>query len=181
MRKWAQGLYLFLVLYGLIYTVFFDVPTTFLSDVLGQGDVEPIAGMIFNFLGLIPLAFLLYFLRYYTLKWYHWIILLSSFIFGGFASGLIFFFFPEERKTEKPSRLAAILGLVLSIVTLASGLSGSGAAFYELFINDSFVHVMTVDFVILWGFYLALPKYKRSPWQATFVVGMFYQLLDKPQ
>lgn len=179
MRRFAQGLYIFLVLYGLIYTFFFDVPTTFLAQIFA-GDADPLAGMVFNFLGLIPLALLLYFLRYYQLKWFHYVILLSSFVLGGFASGLIFFFFPEERKEEKPMRLAAILGLVLSLLTLVTGFAGSFESFTQLFIEDSFVHVMTIDFFVLFGFYLALPKYKKSPWQATFVIGMFYQLLDKP-
>lgn len=179
MRRWAQGLYIFLVLYGIIYTVFFDVPTTFLDQILAQ-EADPFAGMVFNFLGLIPLAFLLYFLRYYQLKWFHFGFLLLGFVLGGFASGLIFFFFPEERKEERPMRLAAVLGLVLSILTLFAGLAGSLQAYSTLFIEDSFVHVMTIDLLVLWGFYLALPKYKRSLWQLTFVIGMFYQLLDRP-
>jgi len=179
MRKIAQGLYIFLALYGLIYTIFFSVPTTFLAQVLA-GEAEPLAGMIFNFLGLIPLAFLLYFLRYYQLRWFHYLILLSSFVFGGFASGLIFFFYPKEKEVEKPMRLAAILGLVLSLITLATGLLGSWDDFITLFMEDSFVHIMTIDFIVLFGFYLTLPKLKKSWWQATFIIGMFYQLLDKP-
>jgi len=179
-RKIAQGSYLFLVLYGLIYTVFFNVPTTFLSQVL-SGEAEAFTGMVFNFLGLIPLAFLLYFLRFHVLKWYHFVILLLSFGLGGFSLGLMFFVFPERRHPEKPFRIAAILGLTLSVFTLFMGLTGSVSAFLELFINDSFVHVMTIDFFILWIFYLTLPAFAASRWKAAFVIGMFYQLVDKPQ
>lgn len=179
MRKVAQGLYLFLVLYGLIYTVFIGVPTTFLAQVFAQ-EADGLAFMVFNFLGLIPAAFLMYFLRYYQLKWFHFMILLFSFVFGGFSLGLIFFFFPEERTTEKPNRLAAGIGLAVSVFTLSLGFTGSFAEFGRLFIEDSFVHIMTIDFIVLFGIALTLPKFKRSIWQATFMIGMFYQLMDPP-
>lgn len=174
----ALTAWVFLVGYGLIYSLFFNPGSTFLAD-LFSGNADPLAFMVFNLLGMIPLAFLLYFRQYYTLKWFHYLFLLGSFGFGGFATGAIFIWMPEEKPVQENQRVL-IAGLVITMAVIIYGLFfGSLSAYAEAFRNDAFVHVMTVDFFVLWIFYLALPKLKGGVIQLFFVPAFYIQMLFK--
>lgn len=174
----AVAAWAFLMVYGIYYSIFVNPGSTFLAD-LFQGNADPFAFMMFNLLGMIPLAFVVYFTQYYALKWFHYVILFSSFAFGGFGLGLIFFVFPEEKPLKENTRLA-VAGLVITVAVLFYGLGfGSITSYVESFRGDTFIHVMTVDFFVLFIFYLALPKFNRSLLQVFFVPAMYVQLLLK--
>ncbi len=166
-----------LVIYGLYYSIFVNPGSTFLADLL-SGNADPLAFMVFNLLGMIPLAFFLYFTQYYTLKWFHYVFLLGSFVFGGFATGAIFIWMPEEKPAQENKRVM-LAGLIITVAVIIYGLFGSLQAYIEAFNTDTFVHVMTVDFFVLWIFYLALPKLKNDLIQLFFVPAFYIQMLFK--
>ena len=165
-----------LLIYGGYYSIFINPGSTFLAD-LFAGNADPFAFMVFNLLGMIPLAFFVFFQSYYQLKWYHYVFLLGSFVFGGFATGGIFVFPPEE-KTPKVTRRVIIAGLLITIAVMTYGLGfGSLTTYLESFQTDTFVHVMTVDFFVLFIFYLALPKLNKGIIQLFFVPAFYIQML----
>lgn len=174
----AISAWILLVVYGLYYSFFVNPGSTFLAD-LFSGGADPLAFMVFNLLGMIPLAFFLYFTQYYTLKWFHYVFLLGSFVLGGFATGAIFIWMPEEKPVKENKRVM-LAGLIITVAVIIYGIYfGSLQAYIDAFNADTFVHVMTVDFFVLWIFYLALPKLKNDLIQLFFVPAFYIQMLLK--
>lgn len=178
----AKGLFifshLFLVIYGLVYTFFFNPGSTFLSDLFTL-QVDPLLFMVFNLLGMIPLAFFLYFKQNYDLKWFHTIILLSGFVFGGFGLGFIMYVMPKTKPLhymKKPLWVGFIITLALIFYGL---LFGNFQTYLEAFNTDSFVHVMTIDLFILMIFYITLPLFKKTWTMIAFVPTFYLSMLNQ--
>ncbi len=169
--------WLFLIAYGLIYSIFFNPGSTFLAD-LFTGSADPLAFMVFNLLGMIPLAFFVFFWQYYELKWFHYLFLAGGFVFGGFATGALFVFMPEAKPVPKRQTNVLVAGLIITLAVIIYGLFfGSLDAYIQAFETDTFVHVMTIDFFVLFIFYLALPKLNKGVIQLFFVPAFYIQML----
>ena len=164
--------HLFLLAYGIIYSFFFNPGSTFLGDLFTM-NTDPLLFMVFNLLGMIPLAFFLYFKQNYDLKWFHLLILLSGFVFGGFGAGFIIYVMPKT-KALAYSKKPLWAGFIITMALIFYGLLfGSLDAYIEAFNTDSFVHIMTIDFFVLMIFYITLPLFKKT-WTMIGFVPVFY-------
>jgi hypothetical protein len=170
--------HLFLLAYGIIHSVYFNLGSTFLDELFAL-NVDPLLFMVFNLLGMIPLAFFLYFKQNYDLKWFHILILLSGFVLGGFGLGFIIYLMPKT-KPLKYSKKPLWAGFIITLVLLFYGLLfGDINAYIEAFNTDTFVHIMTIDLAVLMIFYITLPLLKLSWTMIGFVPIFYLSMLNK--
>jgi hypothetical protein len=182
MRKSVLFLYITLILYTLIHLVFFFSNQGALESLLKlEGD--PLLLTLFNLLGIYPLAFMIFSIKYMVMTKKAWIPLILSFGLGGFAVTPLFIKRTYQRqKTEKYVSLLALVALVLSVMLLGFGLIlGDYQVFIDAFLNDSFIHIMTIDFIALTILSILVSKQvSKSYWiSAIPLVGFLYMLFSE--
>lgn len=166
----------------IIYAIFLaprgEYDLMVLFDALISGNMTGIDGILlslFNFMGIWPL---LYFAAFHVDGKKAIIILFLSFFTGGFI--IAPYMALRKEKTDVPldvrkskivklaeNRIIAILVLISAIFTLWPALVfGDLNAFINAFLNTTFVHVMTLDFILLWGLspFLVFEDMKRRGW-----------------
>ena len=181
MRKGLFIAHVGLVLYAVFHLITNFQAGTFLSDVVSN-NIDPTLFMVFNLLGLFPLAFLLYGLKYLEMNRKQWVFLSMGFMFGGFVLTIPFIEGQiQSKKVSKRTHIVALLGLILSVMTIGYGIIlGDFSAYYQAFLSDSFVHIMTIDFIFLYGLSIYLSKISHQKyWIAGVpVIGLFYLLFQ---
>jgi hypothetical protein len=107
--------------------------------------------MVFNMLGVLPLLYFLFLLTYPKQKWYVYVLFSLSFLVGGYALILGLYFLNTENKVLQSFHKKAfiVLSSLILLMTLVGILFGDIRHYYELFLNDSFVFVMTFDWIIV--------------------------------
>ncbi len=158
--RWISGGLLYL--YTVLYLSRFDL-TGDLGRLI-EALSEPSVLMVFSFLGLYPLAYTLYVLRSPSIRHLRVkLALVLSFFLGAFALEWVMLK-PLDETLSKPSfhrRIAAWTGLVLTLILFVYGVFfGQFEAYLEAFQTVAFVHIMTLDFVVLtlWTWTLKEPK-----------------------
>ncbi len=150
MNKKLVVLYIIFVSYSLI-SMFFNRPVTldFLALFQLQGDALLV--MTFNMLGVFPLYYLLVVSTYEKQQWYVYVLFGLSFMFGAFATipGLLLLKGNQKPLSKTQERFFMILPLTLLIMSIIGILFGNISDYFQLFLNDQFVHIMTIDFFIL--------------------------------
>lgn len=150
MNKKLLVLYIIFVSYSLI-SMFFNRQVTldFLALFQLQGDALLV--MTFNMLGVFPLYYLLVASTYERQKWYVYVLFGFSFMFGAFATipGLLLLKGKQKPLSKTQERFFILLPLTLLIMSIVGILFGNISDYSQLFLNDQFVHIMTIDFLIL--------------------------------
>jgi hypothetical protein len=150
MNKKLVFLYIVFVSYSLI-SMFFNRTVTldFLALFQLQGDALLV--MTFNMLGVFPLYYLLVASTYERQKWFVYLLFGLSFMFGAFATipGLLLLKGNQKPLSKRQERFFIILPLALLIMSIVGILFGDISTYFQLFLNDQFVHIMTIDFFIL--------------------------------
>ncbi len=174
---------LMVLLYG--YTghyLLFRAPSFEFSDLL-EALSEPLTFSIFMALGLMPLGFLLYFVRFVDpLQKRHKIALIGSFFLGAFALewALIQPYTTNEKTVSNPHRWSVKGGLGLSVLLILMALVlGDVTVLIESMNTQPFIHIMVIDGIVLWLLSLTLEKPQRFCWTTSLpLVGLFVRLLD---
>lgn len=150
MNKKLVVLYIIFVSYSII-SMFFNRQVTldFLALFQLQGDALLV--MTFNMLGVFPLYYLLVASTYERQKWYVYVLFGFSFMFGAFATipGLLLLKGNQKPLSKTQERFFILLPLTLLIMSIVGILFGNISDYSQLFLNDQFVHIMTIDFFIL--------------------------------
>jgi len=181
MRKGLFIAHVGLIIYAIIHLTTHFQAGTFLNDVFSNG-ADPTLLMVFNLLGLLPLAFILFGVKYLEMNKKQWVLLSMGFVLGGFILTIPFIDGKLQSKpVSKKTHLVALIGLILSVMTLGYGvILGDFNLYYEAFLNDSFVHIMTMDFLFLYGLsiYLSFKTFKKPYLSLIPVVGLYYLLFQ---
>lgn len=150
MKKILISLYLVLCFYTLFHLIF-NFQNEGVLESIFLLEADPLVFAVFNLLGLFPLAFLTLALSTNKLKILDFALLFSGFMLGGFVSTL--YFIRASKPSFKPIKWLqsiSILGILLTFMTIVSGLIfGSITTYIELFKSDSFIHIMTLDFIFM--------------------------------
>lgn len=150
MNKKLMIIYIIFVGYSL-FSMFFNrsVSLDFLALFQLQGDLLLV--MIFNMLGVFPLYYLLVVSTYEKQAFYVYLLFGLSFMLGAFATIPGFLLLKGKQKvwTKFQERAFIALPLILLLMTIIGIMFGDIAYYFDLFLNDQFVHIMTIDFFVL--------------------------------
>lgn len=150
MKKKLLIFYIIFIIYTVFVLSIFNGTTLDLSKLfLFEGDWLLI--MIFNSLGILPIYYILFLSKFKKQKWYVYVLFVLGFMFGAFAivPGLLLL----KREKNNSSKIKQILFIILPIILilmLFSGLVfGNLSYYFDLFLSDSFVNIMTIDYIFL--------------------------------
>jgi hypothetical protein len=181
MRKGLFITHMALIVYAVVHLLTNFQAGTFLNDVMSNR-IDPTLFMVFNLLGLFPLAFILYGLKYLDMNRKQWVLLSMGFMLGGFILTIPFIDGKLQSKpVSKKTHLVALIGLIISVMTIGYGvILGDFGQYYEVFLTDSFVHIMTMDFLFLYGLsiYLSFKTIEKPYLSLIPVIGLYYLLFQ---
>lgn len=150
MSKKLLMIYGFFVTYSLVSLAFNrEVTLDFMSLFTFQGDLLLV--MVFNMLGVFPIYYILVASTYEKQKAYVYVLYGLSFMFGAFATipALLLTKGSQKPLSTFQKRGFILLPIMLLLMTIIGILFGDMNDYYQLFLNDQFVHIMTIDFFIL--------------------------------
>lgn len=150
MPKKLLIIYCVFVTYSLVSLAFSrEVTLDFMSLFTFQGDLLLV--MVFNMLGVFPIYYILVATTYEKQKAYVYVLYGLSFMFGAFATipALILTKGSQKPLSTFQKRGFILLPMMLLVMTIIGILFGNMNDYYQLFLNDQFVHIMTIDFFIL--------------------------------
>lgn len=150
MRKYILVAYALLIFYTLVHLLTNFMNQDILIQILNM-QADPLIFAVFNLLGIFPFAFLVLAFATSKLNKLDYIPLLLAFGLGGFANAP-FFIYKDIKKMHyvKYFRTLSIIGIIMTIITILSGLIfGSFTTYYDTFLSDSFIHIMTIDFIFM--------------------------------
>lgn len=183
-KTFIKVYWIILVVYAFVHFIFFR-STLDEFNALIRLEGEPFVFAIFNLLGLFPFAFLLVSIKFEEQRSVFKSILLSfGFISGAFAIYPAFFVQSQPKKTHRQLRwikMAVIAGSIFSFILILYGIIlGDFMTFLSLFYNDSFVHIMAIDFVFLYVLSLYIAKKYTKNWYYTCipVLGFYFSIFD---
>ncbi len=181
MKKMVLYGYILLLSYTLYHLLFNSQNGSFINDLL-QNKADPTLFMVFNLLGLFPLAFILFGLKYLNMNKFTWGFLGLGFMLGGFALAVPFIGGELKPKAvSKKVNIIALIGLIVSILVVGYGLIlGDFSQYYDAFITDSFVHIMTIDWIFLYSLsvFLSYKVYKKPYIAFIPVIGFYYLIFQ---
>lgn len=181
MKKIITITHFSLIVYALVHIGTQFQLTSLLQDMI-QLDADPSLLMVFNLLGLFPLAFLLFGIQFLPMTLQDKIFLGLGFGLGGFI--LTVPFIKNElspRPVSQKVHLGALFGLIGAVATLGYGLIlGDLDSYMNAFIADSFVHIMTIDFLFLYLLSILLSRQVFKQYWLSFipVIGFFYLIFQ---
>jgi hypothetical protein len=150
MKKYIIIAYGLLIFYTLVHLFTNFMNQDVLNSIINM-QVDPLIFAVFNLLGIFPFAFLMFAFATNKLNKIDYLPLLLAFGLGGFAN-TPFFIYKDIRKIRyiKYFNVLATIGVILTFITILSGLMfGSITIYRDTFLNDSFVHIMTIDFLFM--------------------------------
>lgn len=114
-------------------------------------DGDMLLVMIFNMLGVFPVYYLMVALRYEKQKPYVYVFFALGFMLGAFAviPGLLLLKGDKKPMSRKKQGIFIALSFILLLMLLTGFIFGDLNAYWRLFLNDQFVHIMTVDLIVL--------------------------------
>lgn len=169
-KKWLI-IYVLFTSYSLFsITAGRDVTLNFMELFTFEGDLLLV--MIFNMLGVFPIYYLLVVLRYEKQKFYVYVLFALGFVSGAFSiiPGLLLLKGKKKELSKRQQLLFIILPILLAVMLLIGFIGGNVSNYGTLFLEDQFVHIMTIDlFVLLLIPYLdgatAAPFLHLTKWQ----------------
>ncbi|WP_283153252.1 hypothetical protein [Guptibacillus hwajinpoensis] len=147
----------------ILYSVFLapEGNGPYLSELLTMNHPDPSLLAMFSLLGVFPLVFAILLLRDDSGSVPAWPFVVGSFLLGAFS--LLPYFIlnkNKERSNRTPNKVRRFLqlrGLSIVLIGLAFGLmvygllAGDTTIYQKAFLESNFVHVMTIDFLVLTG------------------------------
>nr|WP_246363926.1 hypothetical protein [Halobacillus locisalis] len=134
----------------------------YLNQLITMNDPDPLLLTVFSLLGVFPTAFAILLLNEDDSRVPAWPFVLGSFMLGAFA--LMPYFFISRAESTRTLRTPIWIGKSLdsilfkallftgTVALIVSGLTQGSASLYgQAFRQSQFVHVMTIDFLVLTG------------------------------
>ena len=150
MNKKLLYLYVPFVLYSILS---FFLPLTQTVDLMSlfTFDNDLLLVMVFNMLGVFPMLFLLVLFKYEKQRWYVYVLFFLGFMLGGFVilPGLMFLKLNPKNQTSLHKLLSVLLPLFLILMLIFGILLGDFNLYLNAFLQDRFVHIMTIDLFVL--------------------------------
>ncbi|WP_226654241.1 hypothetical protein [Pseudalkalibacillus hwajinpoensis] len=155
---------LFIIWLGFILYAVFVAPEgngSYLSDLFTMNHSDAGLFAMFSLLGVFPAVFAILLLRDDSGSVPAWPFVLGSFALGAFS--LLPYFFlnkkrsrsnrtPDKLRKFLDSKVLSLFLLVLALGLMVYGISaGDGMVYQKAFLESNFVHVMTIDFIVLTG------------------------------
>jgi len=114
-----------------------------------QGDL--LLAMVFNMLGVFPILFLSYVLSFEKQPLYVYILFGMGFFFGGFVLlPALMTLKPKRKVISKTLTVSYIVLPILLLLMLIAGILFGDITFYmDAFLHNQFVHIMTIDLLVL--------------------------------
>lgn len=180
MKKTFLALWLILVIYTIVYGFAFGFNSELLPQLL-QGQADGFSTFFFNWMGLVPIYFLLDAALDKDRPLVSWIPLGLSFILGAYAT-----LWGYHHLTGYRLKSTLIKKIILSLLLMASGwlwmdaiINSNPSIYFSQFFQDAMVGIMTVDFFILylWSLVLATSRY-QTWWPALIpMIGFGFLIL----
>jgi len=181
----------------LLYSFFLAPGTSiredrYFSELISMQSDESSLMMMFSLLGIWPIVFGALLLRQDTNVIPAWPFVLGSFALGAFAL-LPYFFLKKEQTINRnrtlswlqrflKSRLFYIVITILTVAIVFEGVwNGNFRLYLEAFMSSHFVHVMTIDFIVLtflsvWAIFEETNSIPRSLLGLIPIFGSLYHL-----
>ncbi|MGI8316528.1 hypothetical protein [Halobacillus mangrovi] len=157
-----------------------------LQQLIAMDNPDPLLLAVFSLLGIYPLAFAILILKHDKSRLPAWPFVIGSFMLGAFA--LMPYFFLSATRNERSNRTpmwlllflqSTLLHLVLllgSFSLIIHGIvSGNFSIYADAFTTSQFVHVMTIDFIVLTAlsmFVIGWDQWKNSNRRSWLWMGM---------
>jgi hypothetical protein len=177
-NKTSLTLWLILVIYTIIYGFSFGFNSELLPE-LFQGQADGFSTFFFNWMGLVPIYFLLDAALDQDRPLVSWIPLGLSFVLGAYAT-----LWGYQHVSGKRLKLTIIKKTILVVLLIGSGwlwmdaiIQTNPSVYFSHFFQDALVGIMTVDFFILYGWSLVLAKSRYQTWWLAFIPMIGFGLL----
>jgi hypothetical protein len=177
--KLSSGLlWLVLVIYTFIYGFSFGFSSELLPQLL-QGQADGFSTFFFNWMGLVPIYFLLDASLDENRPLVSWIPLGLGFGLGAYSA-----LWGYHRLTGKRLTSTFIKKMILLLLLIASGwlwidamINTNPSNYFSQFFQDAMVGIMTVDFFILYLWTLVLAKSRYQAWWLALIPMIGFGLL----
>ncbi|MDY0210275.1 MAG: hypothetical protein RBQ91_02570 [Acholeplasma sp.] len=148
------------ILYTMVHLVFFFGNENQIVESITL-KADPIVLALFSLMGLFPLWFFVSLSRQYQLAKKDYLYLVTSFFIGAYALTPFFFHSHVEKPYKKSFKTIDGLFLMVFLIILAYGfIFGDVQTYFQWFQSDSFIHIMTLDFLLL--LVLSIHKLKQT-------------------
>jgi hypothetical protein len=177
-KKVSLFLWILLVSYTLIYGFSFGFNSELLPQ-LFQGQADGFSTIFFNWMGLVPFYFLIDASLDQDRPLVSWIPLGLGFALGAYSA-----LWGYRNLTGKRLLLTLFKRIILSILLIGSGwlwidaiINTNPSIYFSHFFHDAMVGIMTVDFLILYGWSLVLAKSRYQAWWLSLIPMIGFGLL----
>jgi hypothetical protein len=150
MSKKLLYLYVPFIIYSLISFLFpLNAPVDLNAMIFFRGDI--LVSIVFSMLGVFPLLYVVILLSYQKQKLYVYVLFALGFMLGGFVLLPALMTLHQEPKKENRllKLLTIILPMTLIIMLLIGILLGNLDVYINEFLTNRFVHIMTIDLIVL--------------------------------
>lgn len=178
MKKTSFALWLVLVIYTVVYGFSFGLNSELLPQLL-QGEADGFSTFFFNWMGLVPIYFLIDASLDQDRPLVSWVPLGLGFALGAYSS-----LWGYQRLTGKRLKATLLKKIILSLLLIASGwfildaiLFTNPSLYFSQFFQDAMVGIMTIDFFILYLWSMALAKSRYQAWWLALIPMIGFGLL----
>lgn len=150
MSKKLLYLYIPFIIYSLISFLFpLNAPLDLNAMIYFRGDI--LVSIVFSMLGVFPLLYLVIVLSFQKQKLYVYVLFALGFMFGGFVllPALMTLHPVHKKETHGLKLLTILLPIILIVMLLIGILLGSLDFYINEFLTNRFVHIMTIDLIVL--------------------------------
>lgn len=170
----AKRLWVVLVVYTVTYGILFDFQSDLLPFLL-SGNAPMFATQFFNLMGLVPIYFILDYVRFRQKSFKKSLPFFLGFLGGAYA--ILIGYWGEKdlpvTTNQKPRwwyQGMIVVLLLVTLLTMMNGiLSNTGGDYFQEFFSDSLVGIMTVDFLVLYGWSIVRSKQISTYWWLSFL------------
>jgi hypothetical protein len=178
MKSSALLLWGFLVVYTLGYLFIFGFNSALLSSLL-SGEADLFSTSFFNLMGLVPIYFLLDASLDQCRSPRSWVALWLGFGLGAYST--LWGYRHQNQGRRNLNLLTVILlgGLIIGTGWMYVQMIGFAdpRTYFSLFFIDSLVGIMTVDFLVLYGWTILLAKRNYPHWWVSFLPMIGFGIL----
>lgn len=178
MKKTAITLWVGLVVYTTFYVLFIQRESFILTAILNN-EADPFASHFFNLMGLVPFYFLLDYMFFQVHKKYRLLAYLLGFVGGAFS--ILLGYTGVSNSTKSINRWIKVL---IGILIIFSGFTfmqafsqGNPHLFFSEFLDDALVGIMTIDFLVLYGWSIYRSNQLFQHWYLAMVPMIGFGLL----
>jgi hypothetical protein len=178
MKRSPFLLWVVLIVYTVIYISFFGFNSNLLPQLL-QGQADGFSTFFFNWMGLVPFYFLIDASLDQDRPLVSWIPLGLGFGLGAYSA-----LWGYRNLTGKRLLLTLFKRIILLMLLIGSGwlwidaiINTNPSVYFSHFFHDAMVGIMTVDFLILYGWSVVLAKSRYQAWWLALIPIIGFGLL----